>query len=75
MSSAENRLSTGGKTSREVIRSTIGTGSDFASIGQARDLARNFVETMKLSKRHPNRVKRETVASALIIDEVLAQYR
>lgn len=75
MSSAENRPSTGGRAPQEVIRSTIGNVSDFASIEQARDVARNFVQTMKLTKRNPNAVKREADASELTISEIFAQYR
>ncbi len=75
VSSAENRPSTGGRAPQEVIRSTIGNVSDFTSIEQARDVARNFVQTMKLTKRNPNTVKREADASELTISEVFAQYR
>lgn len=75
VSSAENRPSTGGRAPQEVIRSTIGNVSDFASIEQARDVARNFVQTMKLTKRNPNAVRREADASELTISEVFAQYR
>lgn len=75
MSSAENRPSTGGRAPQEVIRSTIGNVSDFASIEQARDVARNFVQTMKLTKWNPNAVRREADASELTISEVFAQYR
>ncbi|EHQ3814261.1 tyrosine-type recombinase/integrase [Serratia nevei] len=75
VSSAESRPSTGGRAPQEVIRSTIGNVSDFASIEQARDVARNFVHTMKLTKRNPNAVKREADASELTISEVFAQYR
>lgn len=75
VSSAENRPSTGGRAPQEVIRSTIGNVSDFASIEQARDVARNFVQTMKLTKRNPNTVKREADASELTISKIFAQYR
>lgn len=62
---------TGGKAPKQVIRSTIGNVSDFANIDQARDAARKFVETMKLTRRNPNAVKREAEASELTISEVL----
>ncbi|ECO4187781.1 integrase [Salmonella enterica] len=75
VSSADKRQSTGGKAPKQVIRSTIGNVSDFASIDQARETARKFVETMKLTKRNPNAVKREAEASELTISEVFAQYR
>lgn len=42
---------TGGEAPKQVIRSIIGNVSDFASIDQARETARKFVETMKLTKR------------------------
>lgn len=75
VSSADNRPSTGGKAPKQVIRSTIGNVSDFASIDQARETARKFVETMKLTKKNPNQIKREADASDLTISEVFAQYR
>lgn len=75
VSVAESRPTTGGKSPQTVIRSTIGNVSDFASIDQARETARKFVETMKLTKRNPNAVKREADASELTISEVFAQYR
>lgn len=75
VASAEKRPSTGGKAPKQVIRSTIGNVSDFANIDQARDAARKFVETMKLTRRNPNAVKREAEASELTISEVFAQYR
>ncbi|EGB1673289.1 integrase [Escherichia coli] len=75
VASADKRPSTGGKAPKQVIRSTIGNVSDFASIDQARDAARKFVETMKLTRRNPNAVKREAEASELTISEVFAQYR
>lgn len=75
VSSADNRPETGGKAPKQVIRSTIGNVSDFASIDQARETARKFVETMKLTKRNPNQIKREADASELTISEVFAQYR
>ena len=61
VSSADNRPETGGKAPKQVIRSTIGNVSDFASIDQARETARKFVETMKLTKRNPNKIKRESL--------------
>ncbi|ELW2866267.1 integrase, partial [Salmonella enterica] len=54
----ESRPNTGGKSPQTVIRSTIGNVSDFTNIEQARDVARNFVQTMKLTKRNPNKIKR-----------------
>lgn len=75
VASADKRPSTGGKAPKQVIRSTIGNVSDFANIDQARDSARKFVETMKLTRRNPNAVKREAEASELTISEVFAQYR
>lgn len=75
VSVAESRPTTGGKSPQTVIRSTIGNVSDFTNIEQARDVARNFVQTMKLTKRNPNRIKREADASELTISEVFSQYR
>ncbi|EFC4377992.1 integrase, partial [Escherichia coli] len=75
VASADKRPLTGGKAPKQVIRSTIGNVSDFANIDQARDAARKFVETMKLTRRNPNAVKREAEASELTISEVFAQYR
>ena len=75
VSSPGNRPKTGGKSPSEVIRSTIGNVSDFANIDQAREVARNLVQTMKLTKRNPNKIKRESDASELTISQVFAQYR
>lgn len=43
MSLSETRSVARGKTSKEVIRSTIGNVSDFVSIDQAREAVRNSV--------------------------------
>lgn len=53
----------------------VGNVSDFPSIDQAREAARQLVQTMIATKRNPNRIKRETEASELTISEVFAQYR
>ena len=75
VSSPGNSPETGGKSPSEVIRPTIGNVSDFANIDQAREGARNLVQTTKLTKRNPNKIKRESDASELTISEVFAQYR
>ncbi len=75
VSSSGKRPKTSGKSPSEVIRSTIGNVSDFANIDQAREVARNLVQIMKLTKRNPNKIKRESDASELTISEVFAQYR
>ncbi|WP_264090502.1 hypothetical protein [Brenneria izbisi] len=43
-------MATEEKVPQEVIRATIGNVSDFADIGQAREAARNFAQTMKQTK-------------------------
>ncbi|MGE4801693.1 integrase arm-type DNA-binding domain-containing protein [Yersinia hibernica] len=59
----------------QVIRATLGSVSDFDNIAQARDEARRYVQQMKQTKRNPNKVKRETHASELMIKEIFEQYR
>lgn len=59
----------------QVIRATLGSVSDFVNIAQARDEARRYVQQMKQTKRNPNKVKRETHASELMIKEIFEQYR
>lgn len=75
VSSPGNRPTTGGKAPSEVIRATIGNVSDFVSIDQARDAARNIVQSIKATKRNPSAIKREMDAAELTIGEVFAQYR
>ncbi len=64
-----------GKKPSSVLKVKVGNVSDFPSIDQARELARQLVQTMIATKRNPNKIKRETDASELTISEVFAQYR
>lgn len=64
-----------GKKPSSVLKVKVGNVSDFPSIDQARELARQLVQTMITTKRNPNKIKRETDASELTISEVFAQYR
>ncbi|EMG7924446.1 tyrosine-type recombinase/integrase [Serratia marcescens] len=64
-----------GKKPSSVLKVKVGNVSDFQSIDQAREAARQLVQTMIATKRNPNRIKRETEASELTISEVFAQYR
>ncbi|HFF8810369.1 TPA: tyrosine-type recombinase/integrase, partial [Klebsiella pneumoniae] len=64
-----------GKKPSSVLKVKVGNVSDFPSIDQAREAARQLVQTMIATKRNPNRIKRETEASELTINEVFAQYR
>jgi integrase len=59
----------------QVIRATLGNVSDFENIAQAREKARKYVQDMKLTKRNPNKVQRETDASELTVKEIFEQYR
>ncbi|AWD01123.1 integrase [Klebsiella pneumoniae] len=64
-----------GKKPSSVLKVKVGNVSDFPNIDQAREAARQLVQTMIATKRNPNRIKRETEASELTISEVFAQYR
>ncbi|KFV32852.1 integrase [Escherichia coli] len=64
-----------GKKPSSVLKVKVGNVSDFPNIDQAREVARQLVQTMIATKRNPNRIKRETEASELTISEVFAQYR
>lgn len=59
----------------QVIRATLGSVNDFDNIAQARDKARQYVQDMKLTKRNPNKLRRETDASELTVKEIFEQYR
>lgn len=74
VSSGDRSVSEGKKPS-SVLKVKVGNVSDFPNIDQAREVARQLVQTMIATKRNPNRIKRETEASELIISEVFAQYR
>ncbi|HGF4334769.1 tyrosine-type recombinase/integrase [Serratia ficaria] len=74
VSSGDRSVSEGKKPS-SVLKVKVGNVSDFPSIDQAREAARQLVQTMIATKRNPNRIKRETEASELTISEVFAQYR
>ncbi|EDZ1187377.1 integrase, partial [Salmonella enterica] len=74
VSSGDRSVSEGKKPS-SVLKVKVGNVSDFPSIDQAREAARQLVQTMITTKRNPNKIKRETDASELTISEVFAQYR
>ena len=74
VASSDRNVSEGKKPS-SVLKVKVGNVSDFPSIDQAREAARELVQTMIATKRNPNRIKRETEASELTISEVFAQYR
>lgn len=72
---SSDRNASEGKKPSSVLKVKVGNVSDFPSIDQARELARQLVQTMIATKRNPNKIKRETDASELTISEVFAQYR
>ncbi len=74
VSSGDRSVSEGKKPS-SVLKVKVGNVSDFPNIDQAREVARQLVQTMIATKRNPNRIKRETEACELTISEVFAQYR
>ena len=74
VSSGDRSVSEGKKPS-SVLKVKVGNVSDFPNIDQAREVARQLVQTMIATKRNPNRIKRETEASELTISEVIAEYR
>ncbi len=74
VSSSDRSVSEGKKPS-SVLKVKVGNVSDFPNIDQAREVARQLVQTMIATKRNPNRIKRETEASELTISEAFAQYR
>lgn len=73
--SSSDRNASEDKKPSSVLKVKVGNVSDFPSIDQARELARQLVQTMIATKRNPNKIKRETDASELTISEVFAQYR
>ncbi|ADO10598.1 Putative integrase/recombinase [Pantoea vagans C9-1] len=73
--SGGDRSPSEGKSPSQVIRATIGNVSDFASIDQAREVARTYAQSMKSTKRNPNAVKREADIAELTLSEIFAQYR
>ena len=64
-----------GKSSSKVIRAKIGNVSDFASIDQAREVAKTYAQSMKATQRNPNAVKREADIAELTLSEIFAQYK
>ncbi|MGC0915354.1 tyrosine-type recombinase/integrase [Pantoea agglomerans] len=64
-----------GKSPSQVIRATIGNVSDFASIDQAREVARTYAQAMKSTQRNPNAVKREADIAELTLSEIFVQYK
>lgn len=71
----QRRVSSQGGSTQQVIRANLGSTSDFDNITQAREEARRYVQEMKLTKRNPNKIRREHDASELTIKEVFEQYR
>ncbi len=74
VSSGDRSLSEGKKPS-SVLKVKVGNVSDFPNIDQAREAARQLVQTMIITKRNPNKIKRELDTAELTISEVFAQYR
>ena len=73
--SSGHRTVTEGKKPSSVLKVKVGNVSDFPSIDQAREAARQLVQTMITTKRNPNKIKREADVSELTMNEVFAQYR
>lgn len=48
--------------------------SDFPSIDEAMEAARQLVQTMVATKRNPNKIKWELDLAELIVSEAFAQY-
>jgi len=74
VSSGDRSVSEGKKPS-SVLKVKVGNVSDFPSIDQAREVARQLVQTMIATKRNPNKIKREIDSAELTVSEVFAQYR
>ena len=74
VASSDRNVSEGKKPS-SVLKVKVGNVSDFPSIDQAREAARQLVQTMIATKRNPNKIKREADVSELTMSEVFAQYR
>lgn len=64
-----------GKKPSSVLKSKVGNVSDFPNIDEARQAARQLVQTMIATKRNPNAIKREIDSAELTMSEVFAQYR
>ncbi|CRY10886.1 integrase family protein [Yersinia enterocolitica] len=74
VSSSDRNVSAGKKPS-SVLKVKVGNVSDFPSIDEAREAARQLVQTMIATKRNPNKIKRELDLAELTVSEAFAQYR
>lgn len=74
VSSSDRNVSEGKKPS-SVLKVKVGNVSDFPSIDEAREAARQLVQTMIATKRNPNKIKRELDLAELTVSEAFAQYR
>jgi len=74
VSSGERNVKEGKKPS-SVLKVKVGNVTDFPSIDQAREVARQLVQTMIATKRNPNQIKRELDSAELTMSEIFAQYR
>lgn len=74
VASSDRNVSEGKKPS-SVLKVKVGNVSDFPSIDQAREVARQLVQTMIATKRNPNKIKRELDLAELTVSEAFAQYR
>lgn len=74
VASSDRNVSEGKKPS-SVLKVKVGNVSDFPSIDQAREAARQLVQTMIATKRNPNKIKRELNLAELTVSEAFAQYR
>lgn len=74
VASSDRNVSEGNKPS-SVLKVQVGNVYDFPGLDQARDVARQLVQTMFATKKNPNKIKREMDASELTISEVFSQYR
>lgn len=64
VASSDRNVSEGRKPS-SVLKVKVGNVFDFPSIDETRQAARQLVQTMLVTKRNPNKIKRETDASEL----------
>lgn len=69
VASSDRNVSEGKKPS-SVLKVTVGNVSDFPGIDQAREVARQLVQTMIATKRKPNKIKRELDLAELTVGSV-----
>ncbi|WP_435927615.1 hypothetical protein [Dryocola sp. BD613] len=72
---SSDRNSSEGKKPSSVLKIKVGNATDFPGIDEARQVARQLVQTMIATKRNLNNIKRKFDLAEITVNEAFAQNR